>query len=661
MTLRKRLLWLFIPLVVLTLLIVNSLSRHLLLSRFDAQDELLLSNEARILAFSLENALTRNLDILRSYAWWDDSYDYAQGIAREKFARRNLDPDSLITLDFDFLIYFDVDGQVIGEQWVPPDMPELFKITAPAASDLASLRQAIIARSGALGLLAHHDNVNQATGQFVLVQGIPLMLIASPISNNQGTAVPLGNVLAGRFLDLQRMGELNEQVNGRLRVLPVERDHPGPWRPLADAIHPGLQHVSIGPRQLLNEQQNRIELLLSDVRNEPQLRLQITRPREVYAQGKASIGVFLRLAIAVALVAILLVYLGLEHWVLSRIQRLHREVSGISGDTPLPRLSDHGHDELGQLAGELNLMLERLAQSEARDRVILDSISDGYFEIDAQGRITSVNRALLKQLGYKAEELIDRSFRDVLSAEDVARAEVQMLQALSDQGTSSFTAPLHRRDGSLVYLETRFSLSRGANGELIGFRGILRDISDQVAYQNQLRDMAYRDPLTGLGNRKALDEQLRAALESASRQQSSLALLFIDLDHFKTVNDRFGHDVGDALLTTISERLRQTLRQPDRFYRIGGDEFIMLLPGTSREAAEKLAQRLLFVLNTPIEVHGKRIDFVTQSIGIALFPEHADNAEALLKAADSAMYQAKQAGRNQASVYRADQAPAGNI
>lgn len=650
LTLRKRLLWLFIPLVVATLLIVNALSKHLLLSRFDVQDSVLLRNDAQVLAYTIDANLVRNLDILRSFAWWDDSYDFMQGIARERFTRRNLDPDSLITLDFDFLIYFDAQGQVVGEQWVPPDVPELLNVEQRGSPTIAELRSEIIERSRALGLLAAHDSPDESAGQFLLVAGIPLMLSSSPISNNQGTAPPLGNVLAGRFLDHQRLDNLQKQISSTLRVLPLDPNSRTRWQPIDDAHRPMLKRMGIGPRQVLDDQQQRVELLLADVHGTPQLRLQITSPRNVYQQGQESIGFFLRMAIAVALIAILLVYLGLEHWVLGRIQRLNHEVSSIGSDTPLPRLSAHGHDELGQLAGELNQMLERLAQSEARDRVILDSISDGYFEIDADGRITRVNRALLAQLGYDSEELLGHSFRKVLSAEDVTRAKVQLLDSLSNQGASSFAAPLRRRDGSLVHLETRFSIIRSAEGELLGFRGILRDISDQLAYQNQLLDMAYRDPLTGLGNRKALQEQLRSALDNARRHQSPLALLYIDLDHFKEVNDRFGHDVGDALLTTISERLRQTLRQPDRFYRIGGDEFIMLLPGTGREAAEKLAQRLLFALNTPVELSGRRIDFVTPSIGIALFPEHANDAEALIKAADSAMYQAKQ-GRNQAAVY----------
>ena len=163
------------------------------------------------------------------------------------------------------------------------------------------------------------------------------------------------------------------------------------------------------------------------------------------------------------------------------------------------------------------------------------------------------------------------------------------------------------------------------------------DISDQVAYQNRLLDMAYRDPLTGLGNRKAFAEQLRQAME----KHRSLALLFLDLDRFKEVNDRFGHDVGDDLLRQIAERLRNALRQPDRVYRLGGDEFTLILTESDAEGAQKLAERLRQALHEPIRIGSLNIDFVTPSIGIALYPQHAEDAENLLKAADSAMYEAK--------------------
>ncbi len=183
----------------------------------------------------------------------------------------------------------------------------------------------------------------------------------------------------------------------------------------------------------------------------------------------------------------------------------------------------------------------------------------------------------------------------------------------------TFAIPLQRADGSLGYFEATVSLIHDLQGELRGYRGIVRDVSDQIAYQQQLLEMAYRDPLTGLGNRKAFDEQLGQALLRAGSGGSELALLYLDLDRFKEVNDRFGHDIGDALLRTVAERVRSTLRQPDKAYRLGGDEFAVLLEDSQENNPQRLAERLLAALVQPIALNGERIDFVTPSIGIALY------------------------------------------
>jgi diguanylate cyclase (GGDEF)-like protein/PAS domain S-box-containing protein len=412
-----------------------------------------------------------------------------------------------------------------------------------------------------------------------------------------------------------------------------------------------LSSRQISPRRLLDKQQQQIELLLNNDLNEPGLSLQISRPRRLYQEGQRAIRLFLTLSVAAGVSALLLFYLGLELWVLRRLQRIHREVTLIGPDSQQSRLSDQGRDELGQLAVALNKMFERLAQSETRDQLILDSINEGYFEMDARGQLISANRALGNMLGYSDAELLNLNYKELLNDEDIQRARELSQEADQASAGSSFAAIFKRRDGSLGHFETRLAFFHDRQGLLAGCRGILRDTSEQMAYQNQLIDMAYRDPLTALGNRKAFAEQLHSSLELMQRKQQTLALLYLDLDHFKQVNDQYGHDIGDALLISIAERLRNSLRQPDWVYRLGGDEFTVLLPEADRYAALKLAERLIKNLSQAFTQGDVLIDFVTPSIGIALYPEHAQYAEGLIKAADIAMYEAKQQ-RNRACVYQ---------
>jgi diguanylate cyclase (GGDEF)-like protein/PAS domain S-box-containing protein len=651
MKLRKRLLWLFIPILALTLAAVGALSERLLLSRFDRQDSAQLMNKARQLQERMELDISRHLDLLRSLAWWDATYAFI-GQPRADYIRSNLPAARLANLDLDFMVFFDRQPRIVAQTWRARDLLELIDLLPQGGRSprsMIGLRQGILQRSQQLGSLEHAGNVDHALGQVMVVQGVPLLLVSSAISDNLGNAAPNGVVVAGQILDQDHLDAFLQDAPGSLRVLPVAGDTHG-WR----LLRPGSSRqgeIRLSPRRLLDAQRQQVDLQFFNPLGEPELRLEITQPRLLYQQGRTAVGFFLGLTLLILMLALLLAYNGLDRWVLRRVRRLNKEVAAIGVDSGRQRLNEQGDDEIGQLAGELNHMLGRLERSEERDKAILDSIQEGYFEIAPGGEILTVNRSLERQLDCAREQLIGHGIEEILDAEVVERARTLMRDGKGEQRTSLIT-PFKRRDGSLRYFETRFSYIEDAAGQYAGIRGILRDVSDQVAYQNSLLDMAYRDPLTSLGNRKAFNEQLRAALDQAQRQDAPLALLFIDLDRFKEVNDRFGHDLGDALLVAIAERLRDALRHPDHFYRLGGDEFTLLLSGEDAGNAMALAERLLRVLEPAFELNGQRIDFVTPSIGIALYPEHASQPEALIKAADSAMYQAKQQ-RNQVYLYRA--------
>jgi diguanylate cyclase (GGDEF)-like protein/PAS domain S-box-containing protein len=645
MTLRKRLFWLFAPLLLLALGFAYLLSQSLILSRFDRQDAALLDAEAKRLQALLDNNLKRNLDLVLSYAKWDDTYEFMLG-QRPDFTRRNMDPEALRQINFDFMLLLDLEDKVYAEQWLPPDLPDMLTLGEERPRSHGALRNAILEQ---IKRLRHPDNREDLRGQIVVIQGVPLVLAMGGISNNQDTLPSLGTLVAGHFIDGERAELLQTQVNGSLRLLPPMGHNDG-WRVLPMLGNTNLNQIEISPRRVLDEDRQQLDLLFRNSLGEPQLRMELTRERRLYQEGHKAIAIFLAQATAVGLVAWLLIYLGLDFGILRRVLRMNQEIAAIGPESAHQRIGDRGGDELGQLAQEVNRMLERLEQSEARDREILDAIQDGYFELNPKGRIVAVNRALCSMLGYPEEALLEKSFETVLESEDVERARQLFSRALASGENIRFAAPLRRHDGSQGYYETRFSLISDSQGNLAGYRGILRDISDQVAYQNQLLDMAYRDPLTGLGNRKAFTEHLKQALEQAQRSDSRLALLYLDLDRFKEVNDRFGHDIGDALLVSIAERMRGTMRQPDRIYRLGGDEFTLLMPGGNVEAAYKLAGRILEVLQSPARLDGQLIDFVTPSIGIALYPDHAGDPEGLVKAADSAMYEAKRE-RNRACLY----------
>ncbi|HBO2838323.1 diguanylate cyclase [Pseudomonas aeruginosa] len=649
MPLRTRLLWLFLPLLAASLGGIWLLSESILLSRFDREDQQRLQEGATVLHNRLDFELKRHLDIVRTYAWWDASYDFIQR-PNETFEQENLDHEMLDDLGFDFVLFLDDRGHLQLKQWSPPAPDQRVLFGAPSASDQALL-EALQQRAIRLGALDFRGRTDHSLSELLLVDNLPTLLVSVPISNNQGSAPAKGAILAGYFLDRERLANLREQMQADLQPMPnIATD--STWKPLRSRSGSTHNQALLSPRRFIGEHVQQVSVQYLSSSGEPQLRFDITKKRLLYIQGEKAINFFLGASLLVALGAFLVGYLALELWVLRRVQRLNREVAEVGRNAHSIRLSDFGNDELGQLAGEMNQMLERLEHSEARDRAILQSMRDGYFEMDVDGVILTVNPALCQLLGQTRETLIGHPYYELLGEDDLARARQPFQRAMQSGAGKTFAIPLQRADGSLGYFEATVSLIHDLPGELRGYRGIVRDVSDQIAYQQQLLEMAYRDPLTGLGNRKAFDEQLGQALLRAGSGGSELALLYLDLDRFKEVNDRFGHDIGDALLRTVAERVRSTLRQPDKAYRLGGDEFAVLLEDSQENNPQRLAERLLAALVQPIALNGERIDFVTPSIGIALYPRHAGDAEGLVRAADSAMYEAKRQ-RNHYCLYQA--------
>lgn len=222
---------------------------------------------------------------------------------------------------------------------------------------------------------------------------------------------------------------------------------------------------------------------------------------------------------------------------------------------------------------------------------------------------------------------------------------------------------MYHRDGHILWVEAHDQPQRLADGRIL-WTGYVNDITERkaleaslLASEAQFRQLAQLDPVTGLANRSEFFSRLQLALSLAERQGQSLALLFIDLDRFKPVNDAHGHGVGDALLRQVGERLRHELRATDLVARIGGDEFTVLIPGPiDTETAQQVAEKLTFALAAPFQLGSHEVD-ISASIGVALYPDHGQEVEALTHAADQAMYQAKASGRNAAMLYR-DENPA---
>lgn len=648
MPVRNRLLLLFLPLMLLSLAAVWLLSQQILLQRFDQLDAEQLADDANQLHLQLHQEMSRLTMQGRDWAWWDDTYNFVTD-HNPSYVEKNLATSTLANLRLHFLLIYDRQGRLIEQRWNLPEASQMITANGSASPAPAQLQRLALEQIEQYGISRYRSDPHQTITAWLRIGGLPSLASSTPITRTGDGTTANGSLVMGYFLTREL---LKEQQNQLLQQFRLTDNQPVPDGSFALDIR--SSHASsqawLTPRQLVNGLQE-TRLVLLDDQDQPVVSFLLQRERPIYDQGQRSINLFVFSVLVIMLLGAAAGFFGLEMWVIRRLQQMNREVSAIGQQHDSERLHETGRDEFGHLAGEINQMLERIEQSERRDRVILDNIQDGFFELDVNGKVMSANRSLEQMLGYPPGGMRGQPILEVLHSDDAKRTGSRFIEELEAEGKAVISAQLKRRDGSFGHFEGRFSVIHGHGNQRLGYRGIVRDISGQVALQNRLMDMAYRDPLTGLGNRKAFLEQLRVSIEEADTHSHSLALFYIDLDRFKEVNDRFGHDAGDELLTLIAERLRNSLRDPDRIYRLGGDEFTLLMPGGTRESAQRLADRLLAKMQQPMAVRQGLIDFVTPSIGIALYPEHANEATSLISAADHAMYQAKRQ-RNHACVYQ---------
>ena len=272
---------------------------------------------------------------------------------------------------------------------------------------------------------------------------------------------------------------------------------------------------------------------------------------------------------------------------------------------------------------------------------------------DAEANIVSVNGAFERINGYAAAEVLGRNPRLLASGRQDKAFYAGMWQGLLQEGYWEGEVWNRRRDGALYPAWLRISAVRDKEGRLQNFIGIVADVTDKHEAEERIRQLAYFDPLTRLPNRTLLQDRVEQALAQAGRVQGWVALLFVDLDHFKNINDSLGHFSGDRLLQQAAERMQGCLRRADTVARLGGDEFVIVCPEADPTAVRELAQRLLAQLARPYPLGPAELT-VTASIGISLFPRDGGNFETLLKHADTAMYRAKAAGRNNLQFFSQD-------
>jgi diguanylate cyclase (GGDEF)-like protein/PAS domain S-box-containing protein len=295
---------------------------------------------------------------------------------------------------------------------------------------------------------------------------------------------------------------------------------------------------------------------------------------------------------------------------------------------------------------------KRLSESEELYSSTVELAAIGISHIGPTGRFLHANRRVCEMLGYTSEELLSKTVKDVSHPDDRNFTDLKLPELRAGRVNSLNAEKRYvHKDGSTVWVRISIAEKRDFDGELLYDVSIIEDITERKHAESRIEYLATHDEMTGLSNRASFLQLLNQAIHTSKRHGRRFAVLFIDLDRFKAINDSLGHEAGDTLLKTMASRFADGVRKSDVVARLGGDEFIVLINEISGiEDIALVARQLISAALRPVTIDGKDCR-VTASIGVAAFPEDADDAEQLIKNADMAMYLAKEEGKNNFQCY----------
>jgi len=314
----------------------------------------------------------------------------------------------------------------------------------------------------------------------------------------------------------------------------------------------------------------------------------------------------------------------------------------------------------GSLGGMIIMSEDITARKRAEDQLRIAAVAfqsrDGMIVTDADGVILQVNQAITDVTGYSTEDAVGKTPAFLKSGKHDAAFYRNMWEALAHEGCWAGEIWNQRKDGGIYPEWLSISGIKDASGKVTHYLGTYSNIRDPKEAERKIIELAFYDALTGLPNRRLLLDRLNHAMAASAREGLYGAMLLLDLDDFKTLNDTRGHDVGDQLLIEVARRLGETLREVDSAARLGGDEFVILLEGLNKEQAiaathaEAIAEKIRVAISEPFSLN-ENVHYTTPSIGVTLFRDHGEDAETLFRQADLALYQAKDAGRNAIRFY----------
>ncbi len=586
--------------------------------------------------------------VAHDWGSWDDSVRFVAGHDPD-FVTANSPADTLKQLNYDAMYLTDLQGHDLIAEYSPK--------LAHDPRAVAAL-EAAVAPGGEL--LSHRGGSKSGTATIIAADGQAVLVASRPIQASSEKGAIYGTVVFARLLDAAALKHIGALAGVSLAaVMPQELDGASDLRRTLSAITAANPVAVVVKRPLMITAYLRVDVLVG----QPPLYLRAQIAPVDYELVVQTIAVLVGVLLVGGMIWAIVAFWVVDSTSLSRMTWLRDSMAMIARDGALSgriTVPEGRRDEATTVAAEVNSMLDALGKShelmrrsEEQHRVLVENMPDAVFTVGLDGAFAFANPQSELLTGISRDELVGVHYGAVLSAESV-RVVADRIQDLSAVGGRPLAVSFVSKSGDAYPVELSISPVDDEHGHPVAMTWIARDVTERREFEDKLVHLASHDHLTGLFNRRRFEEEVSLRLADTKRRGDGGAVVWLDLDNFKTVNDSFGHRVGDEVLKHVAAVLRGRSREEDVLARLGGDEFAMLLPGVGEHEAVKAAERVLgelALIPVQAETHPLRVG---ASAGVALYPAHATTVDELLLRADAAMYTAKEEGRGRVCRYSPD-------
>lgn len=634
MKLSRKIITLILIAFAITVLTVTYISKTFLMNHFVTLEiNKADSGVSRIIKFIQSDVDTLDA-ISTSYGHWDETYNYINNGNHNYIDRNFTDLSSFIKVDANIIIIAQTDGT-----------PKFIK-TLNCATTQTLDEYELKGISKRIASLLNYNSLSRIRGIYMTYKG-PLLLTCQPIIDSKGLKPSNGYFILAKFLDQGEISEISSIVGESFTI-----------HNYVSADFNNISQVTANNVSINNMNPDKITGygVIKDIFGTPALTVELSLPKDILVQANSSMHFYSYIIAVIFILFVLIVLNFLENIVLKRISYIQNTVNTMSSTRDLSlRIVDHQNDEISELSERFNSMFDhiqetnmQLMKSERKYSSLFSNMMAGFMYCrvilnDAMNpvdfEILEINNSFAAMFKKSREAIVNKLGLKLLPDEIRSYPNLMhMINQVAVKGTTSMADTFYDEKYDSWFYLTIYGIEKNH------FAMMLTDITDKQLNQKKIMDLAYYDELTRLPNRKKLKEELQIILDQCSITHEKFALLFVDLDNFKSINDSLGHEVGDYVLEKTASRFKHLVDENVLLGRLGGDEFIIVLRNLIHESqAEMLANRLSSLMKPVINYKGSEL-YIGASIGISIYPDDGSTLSHLMRNADAAMYAAKRNG-----------------